>query len=257
MVFIEYITKAPWYLDTGRPSLNHQKRVKLSTDGSTKFGEWYDRGQTTGPAATKFRKGACENCGAMSHSKKDCLERPRKKGAKYTGKDIRPDEVIQDVNAGYDAKRDRWNGYDPASHKTVMADYEAMEEERKRLREEEVDKQSSKTLSAVAKKSKEPKPDGEDDDDASFGSSDEDEKDEDQYAEAADAVGQKLDTKTRVTVRNLRIREDTAKYLMNLDVESAYYDPKTRSMREAPMQGNPEDVSHPHSMVASPRRKAD
>ena len=35
--------------------------------------------------------------------------------------------------------------------------------------------------------------------------------------------------------RNLRIREDTAKYLLNLDVNSAYYDPKTRSMREDPL----------------------
>ncbi|KAL3655739.1 hypothetical protein CASFOL_000135 [Castilleja foliolosa] len=37
------------------------------------------------------------------------------------------------------------------------------------------------------------------------------------------------------TVRNLRIREDTAKYLLNLDVNSAHYDPKTRSMREDPL----------------------
>jgi pre-mRNA-processing factor SLU7 len=36
------------------------------------------------------------------------------------------------------------------------------------------------------------------------------------------------------TVRNLRIREDTAKYLLNLDVNSAHYDPKSRSMREDP-----------------------
>jgi hypothetical protein len=36
------------------------------------------------------------------------------------------------------------------------------------------------------------------------------------------------------SVRNLRIREDTAKYLLNLDVNSAHYDPKTRSMREDP-----------------------
>lgn len=30
------------------------------------------------------------------------------------------------------------------------------------------------------------------------------------------------------SVRNLRIREDTAKYLLNLDVNSAHYDPKSR-----------------------------
>jgi hypothetical protein len=46
-------------------------------------------------------------------------------------------------------------------------------------------------------------------------------------------------------VRNLRIREDTAKYLRNLDPDSAYYDPKTRSMRENPLPGtNPEEVAY-------------
>jgi pre-mRNA-processing factor SLU7 len=40
----------------------------------------------------------------------------------------------------------------------------------------------------------------------------------------------------------LRIREDTAKYLRNLDLDSAYYDPKTRSMRENPNKlGNPSE----------------
>jgi pre-mRNA-processing factor SLU7 len=41
----------------------------------------------------------------------------------------------------------------------------------------------------------------------------------------------------KVTARNLRIREDTAKYLRNLDPNSAFYDPKSRSMRDNP---NPE-----------------
>lgn len=59
-------------------------------------------------------QGACENCGAMTYKCADCIERPRKKGAKYTGKDIQADELIQDVAAGFDAKRDRWNGYDVA-----------------------------------------------------------------------------------------------------------------------------------------------
>ncbi|GMN53407.1 hypothetical protein TIFTF001_022549 [Ficus carica] len=48
------------------------------------------------------------------------------------------------------------------------------------------------------------------------------------------------------TVRNLRIREDIAKYLLNLDVNSAYYDPKTQSMREDPLPADPnENVGNP------------
>ena len=46
-----------------------------------------------------------------------------------------------------------------------------------------------------------------------------------------------------VTARNLRIREDTAKYLRNLDPNSAYYDPKSRSMRDNPNpEVNPDDL---------------
>ena len=44
--------------------------------------------------ATKFRKGACTNCGAITHKKIDCLEKPRKIGAKWTGRDFAPDEHI-------------------------------------------------------------------------------------------------------------------------------------------------------------------
>jgi pre-mRNA-processing factor SLU7 len=47
----------------------------------------------------------------------------------------------------------------------------------------------------------------------------------------------------KTTTRNLRIREDTAKYLRNLDPNSAYYDPKTRSMRDNPLpNANPEEL---------------
>jgi pre-mRNA-processing factor SLU7 len=69
---------------------------------------------------TKFRKGACENCGAMTHKAKFCCERPRKIGAKFTGKAIQADEVIQDLLLDYDGKRDRWNGYDPNTHTKIM-----------------------------------------------------------------------------------------------------------------------------------------
>ncbi|KAL7281688.1 hypothetical protein PYCCODRAFT_1442387 [Trametes coccinea BRFM310] len=233
----QYIAQAPWYLDTGAPSLSHQ-RIPEYDRSADKLDNWYDRGAKAGPAAKKYRKGACENCGAMTHKKQDCLERPRKKGAKYTNKDIAPDEVIQDVATGYDAKRDRWNGYDPAEHKRVYEEYEAIEAMRQKLREEEIDKRTTTDLAAVRKVAKagKEKSEGKDDD---FGSSEDEDEDQDKYAEAADAVGQKLDTKTRITVRNLRIREDTAKYLINLDPSSAYYDPKTRSMRDNPLKNVP------------------
>ena len=178
----------------------------------------------------------------MTHKKQDCLARPRKKGAKFTGKNIAADEIIQNVEAGYAAKRDRWNGYDPREHSKIYNEYVAVEEARQKLREEEIDKRTMTDLAAVRKVAK-VKGEG-DKGDPDFGSSDEEDADEEKYADAADAVGQKLDTKTRITVRNLRIREDTAKYLINLDPESAYYDPKTRSMRDAPEKNVPlEDVS--------------
>ena len=234
---IEYISQAPWYLDTGAPSLSHQR---IQEKEKPKIDNWYDRGKKAGPAATKYRKGACENCGAATHKREDCLERPRKKGAKYTGKDIQADELIQEVPTGYDAKRDRWNGYDVEQYSKIYDEYAAVEAARQKLREQEIDAQTTTDLAAVRKVAKAGKGEGGDPD---FGSSDEEDDDEEKYADAADAVGQKLNTKTRITVRNLRIREDTAKYLINLDPSSAYYDPKTRSMRDAPNKNLPAEDS--------------
>ena len=55
--------------------------------------------------------------------------------------------------------------------------------------------------------------------------------------------------------RNLRIREDTAKYLLDLDVNSAHYDPKSRSMREDPMpDADPSDQFYGvSSMISIPK----
>ena len=64
-----------------------------------------------------------------------------------------------------------------------------------------------------------------------------DDEDEDKYVDKMDMPGTKMDAAERYTVRNLRIREDTAKYLRNLDLSSAHYDPKTRSMRKNPYEG--------------------
>lgn len=209
----QYIARAPWYVDDGAPSLKHQrvrKAAELDSDAH--------RTRRTLGVAQRFRSGACTNCGSMTHGAKLCLERPRKLGARFTGKDIQPDECVQEAALGYDGKHDRWAGYDPAEYASVVEQYESVEAERLRL------KSAARELEGGAPS----------DSSAGSGSGSGESEEEERYAEGADMVGQQLDPKGRMTVRNLRMREDTAKYLRNLDPESAHYDPKTRSMRDNP-----------------------
>ncbi|KAJ5296920.1 CDR ABC transporter [Penicillium atrosanguineum] len=195
-----FISKKPFYVDddSGNDYLEHQRLNKTTQDQS----KWYDRGKRAGPAVTKYRKGACENCGAMTHKTKECLSRPRKQGAKWTGKNIEADEVIQKVDMGWDAKRDRWNGYDASEYHQVVEEYEELESMKRSAKE-----------GADLKKLM----DGDDENEGL--------EEDIRYAEESD-MGRQQSTATR----NLRIREDTAKYLLNLDLDSAKYDPKTRRM---------------------------
>lgn len=216
-----YIAKAPWYINTGHASLKHQKSTlperTVDSDAHHKRGLIIDGDRPV----TKYRKGACENCGAITHRRKDCLERPRLHGAKWTGQAIQPDEYVKEATLDFEAKRDRWSGYDPQDYHEVIEKQEKIEEERRRLREAELTERLSSAVEGHPS-------------DTQQSSCPVDLAEEERYAEKVDMPGQKVDLKTRMTVRNLRIREDTAKYLLNLDPSSAYYDPKTRSMR-----GNP------------------
>ena len=143
----------------------------------------------------------------MTHKTKECLSRPRAKGAKWTGRNIQADEVVQDVELGWDAKRDRWNGYDATEYRNVVEEYDELETLKKRAKDVDSTDKVQKLV-----------PEG---DEAIQGEMQEEAK----YAEESD-MGRQQSTATR----NLRIREDTAKYLLNLDLDSAKYDPKTRSM---------------------------
>ncbi|OQV18631.1 Pre-mRNA-splicing factor SLU7 [Hypsibius exemplaris] len=228
-----YIAAAPWYIGTQGPTLKHQRQPDQKVYAP--ITDWYKKGVQTTAAATKYRKGACENCGAMTHKKKDCLERPRKIGAKYSGDAIAPDEHVQgSMEHDFEGKRDRWNGYDPSEYAQVVEEYSKVEEAKKHLKAEklhtdDVDEFGQDGLKP-ADEAEEPKTG----DDALL----DDDGNEDKYADDMEMPGTKVDSKQRITVRNLRIREDTAKYLINLDLSSAHYDPKTRSMREDPSQGN-------------------
>jgi len=227
--------------------------------------DWYIRG-TKGDVKTKFIKGACENCGATTHTKKDCVERPRAVTAKQNGKNLMPDEYVMELNLDYDGKHDRWNGFQPDDYKAVIEEWERVEAERRRVKAAEMEeraklKERLKAQKKLLKKKRKMRrkqlrrqAEGRDEDDTDTGDSDtgdsDTDTDTDSDSEASDDedLGEKLkdfdkststvaakDDKLRTTTRNLRIREDTAKYLLNLDVNSAYYDPKSRSMRQDPL----------------------
>ncbi|KAF9624618.1 hypothetical protein IFM89_012040 [Coptis chinensis] len=115
-------------------SLKHQRKWK-SDPNYTKA--WYDRGAKV-HQAEKYRKGACENCGAITHDAKVCMDRPRKKGAKWTNMYIAPDEKIETFELDYVSKRDRWNGYDTATFAHVI------EARRKYLKEQQLKKLEEK-----------------------------------------------------------------------------------------------------------------
>uniref|UniRef100_A0A672TBZ4 Pre-mRNA-splicing factor SLU7 n=1 Tax=Sinocyclocheilus grahami TaxID=75366 RepID=A0A672TBZ4_SINGR len=238
----QYISSVPWYIDPSkRPTLRHQRPQEENQKQFAPIGDWYKRGVQE-VISTKFRKGACENCGAMTHKKKDCLERPRKVGAKYSGSGMAPDEHQQiQLSMDYDGKRDRWNGYDPDEHMRIVEEYAKVDLAKRTLKAQKLQEElASGKLMDQANSRKHL------DDDAAQDHSSEDE-DDDKYVDDFDMPGQNFDSKRRITVRNLRIREDIAKYLRNLDPNSAYYDPKTRAMRENPYSNtgqNPEEVGY-------------
>ena len=139
------------------------------------------------PEAPRFKPGACENCGATGHKRKDCLDRPRAVGAKYTGKTSATDAPLPEEEASYEAKRDRWKSFEPEMFDAVVEDFQARKGGDEKLAD----------FTGVEKK---------------------------------EAV---TDAKASVmTSRNLRIREDTAKYLVDLDADAGLYNPKSRSMVE-------------------------
>lgn len=245
----QYISSVPWYIDPSkRPTLKHQRPQEERQKEFTYLGEWYKRGVQEAAVPTKYREGACQNCGAMTHKKKDCFERPRKVGAKFTGTNIAPDEHSQpQLMFDYDGKRDRWNGYNPEEHMKIVEEYSKVDLAKRTLKAQKLQEElaSGKLVEQVNSSKKHW---GEDDlnsqTERDHNSEDED---EDKYADDIDMPGQNFDSKRRITVRNLRIREDIAKYLRNLDPNSAYYDPKTRAMRENPYANagtNPDEVSY-------------
>ena len=245
----EFITKKPWYLgDSNEPTLDHQtaptlnKKTPLSLSASEalvakhrQVSEKFQKGQWV--EALKKNKLPYRICQILQVNARQTefdvkyedgtIEKRIKvfgRGRPRIRRTQRGTRTTAAEGESYDSKRDAYHGYDNETHnQRLTARFEEREAIRKKFREGL-------------------KKDDEDDEQAAAGSEEDDEyvqRDEDdkvittRLARQGGVGGAQM----KVTARNLRIREDTAKYLRNLDPNSAYYDPKSRSMRDNP---NPE-----------------
>lgn len=246
----DFITKVPWYLGDHGPTLKHHNLQKhdhvlslTETENLISKKILTQNEIVKNSVKTTYRKGACKNCGALTHKEKDCFERPRslKNSAWKTGLDIAPDEVILNIeNHGklsYSAKRDYWKGYDPNDHQEIVDRYDRIESERKKLKLENDENQKISDSDSEVESNQTFLKDNQ----KEFLSNDNEIRDFQGTTAPQGGIG---GPGMRGTVRNLRIREDTPKYLRNLNLDSAFYDPKSRSMR-----GNPYPNADPNEVT--------
>lgn len=261
----QYIVKAPWYLNQTENSLNHQKADNILS--KIPITQYTQRGFLKNKIY-RFRKGACENCGAITHKTKECCERPRKRGARFTGTNFGHDEYINEVPLDYEGKRDRWNGYQPEMGKRLIYEYEKLEEQKEKIRQEKIknaktdrerkqlekDEDLEEDISSdeendihdifkeVVKKIKEVDKEGDDqnkpeevnDKDVMAYFEDYKTKNDGSLPHSLKDIPKKILYQIS-TSKSLHIGEDYSKYLLNLALNSAYYDAKSRSMRENPL----------------------
>lgn len=194
----QFKVNTPWMPGTSKAGSATMPPIVVGKQ-KAKIDEWYPRGAPES-AVYKYRPGACENCGAITHKRKDCLDRPRKVGAKFSGKDFKGDEEIRVLDFDYEASKDRWNGYNPDRYKEEIAEYELLNEKvEERNREKGTDANDEYKEKLINR----------------------------QY------IDTEFDPKTRTSI-GLRQQQDKAKYLNNLNEDGPAYDGKSRVMN-----GNP------------------
>lgn len=167
---------------------------------------------------------------------------------RLTGTGARTAPINQKIHGKetYDTKRDTYLGYQ-MNVRSLEEKFSKREAMRRKTRiDESHSDQNNNKIKNISKKEKNENFDSNNetnsDSDSDYNDSMDDSEDEfvqrdedarvhvSRTARQGGVGGQQL----KITARNLRIREDTAKYLWNLDINSAYYDPKSRSMRDNP-----------------------
>jgi pre-mRNA-processing factor SLU7 len=205
------------------------------------------------PSSTKKKSGLFKNKNKQQESQQ---QQPRIRMTKTGARTYQIDQTKHGKET-YDSKRDKYHGYEPETHtQRVEQIFTEREEIRKqnRQKEKEETKEDTTTTATTTTAKDENNSDSDSDNDDSDSDAEGDNDDSDDDFVQRDANDKIITTRLarqggvggaqmKVTARNLRIREDTAKYLRNLDPSSAYYDPKSRSMRDNPNPEIPKEES--------------
>lgn len=236
-----FVTQRPWYLGESGPSLKHHaartdREVTMGeadaavaaarsewgrADAAVGVGSWVEalyRGKSPWlPAVIEASRldGTVElrfESGKKGRVPRSHVRLPRSAGGARL-------DLERLGKLSWDAKRDQWHGYDATRLAAEAArKFAEIDAERARARHAEEEDEEEEGLKLRE---------------------DEQQDFQRRIARQGGLGGAQMKT----TVRNLRIREDTAKYLRNLDPNSAYYDPKSRAMRENPTPNvDPKDL---------------
>lgn len=192
----------PWMQNTTRQKAAALPSVVMGHQKAS-MEEWFPRGAPQ-QQVYKYREGACENCGAMTHKRKDCVERPRKIGAKFSGQNFQGDERMTDLDFSYEARHDRWNGFNPETYMELVKEFNVTTQ-----KAEENNLEKGTDINEGFKRKMMNR----------------------MYLDAAS------DPKTKTSM-GLRQDGDVPKYLMNLDDDAPAYDPKSRAMNGNPNAKN-------------------
>ena len=98
----------PWYVGKGTDSsLRHHKMPEKQKNVQEGQRNYFLKSNKP----KRWRPGCCSNCGAPGHNSRECVEPPRKIGAKYTDANLQRGQRVQkNEHLTFETKHDRWTG---------------------------------------------------------------------------------------------------------------------------------------------------
>lgn len=213
----KYIKDQPWFYkdlksgdDQSNDYLSHHRRLNrpdsdldIDNNAEPKIGRGIkDEYEGYSEVVTSRVRPKCNNCGGMDHIRRDCLEAPRKRPA--TTKSVLKSSILRrkDMSGNWDAQRDRWFGYEGKEYEDTLRTWETAKDKESQGNDEIedlIDTDEEIELAALGLY-----------------------KDEVTGAVAPDDEN---GSRLRASVR---LREDRAAYLNDINSETLNYDPKSR-----------------------------